>query len=308
MSSKPTVSKSGSDSDYIKVFVRIKSSHQHSNGLQKVSPDCEAFGNSPPMCVSVFDDASLKLYTVNSCNCDICIAKRSINGKMSGNNPTPTRKKFTPKSDKFFNFNKVFTNDSTQDDIFIGVSDNISAAFRGYNSTIFTYGPTGTGKTYTMYGDKENPGIIPRAVKTLFELKDQMEDPGIKLELSFIELYNNSFRNLLKQYSTADFRRSSNQLESDNATAFTSPTKDNFTNIQSLNTLCQNCEKIDLHEHPDEGICFTGLNGGLVNIKMTVNSKESAMNAIAEGLKIKSSRSANDESTRLFINSLFIYL
>jgi kinesin family protein 11 len=72
----------------------------------------------------------------------------------------------------------------------------------GYNCTIFAYGQTGTGKTYTMSGDmtdtlgilSDDAGIIPR---TLYGLFHKLEDTESTVKCSFIELYNEELRDLL---------------------------------------------------------------------------------------------------------------
>lgn len=45
----------------------------------------------------------------------------------------------------------------------------VEAAISGFNGTIFAYGQTSSGKTYTMSGTDKSPGIIPMAVLHLFE-------------------------------------------------------------------------------------------------------------------------------------------
>ena len=74
----------------------------------------------------------------------------------------------------------------------------------GYNCTIFAYGQTGTGKTYTMSGDmsdtlglvSDSAGIIPRMLHSLFrKLEDDNCETTVKC--SFIELYNEELRDLL---------------------------------------------------------------------------------------------------------------
>ncbi|RKP25178.1 kinesin motor domain-containing protein, partial [Syncephalis pseudoplumigaleata] len=75
----------------------------------------------------------------------------------------------------------------------------------GYNCTIFAYGQTGTGKTYTMEGDLEDvegyhAGIIPRTLDRLFQLLDpDMSEFSVKL--SYSELYNEELRDLLSPFS-----------------------------------------------------------------------------------------------------------
>lgn len=74
----------------------------------------------------------------------------------------------------------------------------------GYNCTIFAYGQTGTGKTYTMSGDMsesygtyaDSAGIIPRTLYKLFHQLDT-EENEYSVKCSFIELYNEELRDLL---------------------------------------------------------------------------------------------------------------
>lgn len=72
----------------------------------------------------------------------------------------------------------------------------------GFNCTIFAYGQTGTGKTYTMSGDmtdtlgilSDHAGIIPRVLYSLFH---KLEETDSTVKCSFIELYNEELRDLL---------------------------------------------------------------------------------------------------------------
>lgn len=74
----------------------------------------------------------------------------------------------------------------------------------GYNCTVFAYGQTGTGKTYTMSGDmtdtlgllSDDAGIIPRVLYGLFH---KLEETECSVKCSFIELYNEELRDLLSQ-------------------------------------------------------------------------------------------------------------
>jgi hypothetical protein len=69
---------------------------------------------------------------------------------------------------------------------------------RGYNATIFALGCTGSGKTFTMTGTNQSPGIIPRAISEIFSIIEQTaaqeKDVFFYVRLSFVELYNNNFR------------------------------------------------------------------------------------------------------------------
>ena len=83
----------------------------------------------------------------------------------------------------------------------------------GYNCTIFAYGQTGTGKTYTMSGDmnetfgmlSDAAGIIPRALHSLFN-KLEIDDAEASVKCSFIELYNEELRDLISPDENAKLK------------------------------------------------------------------------------------------------------
>ena len=71
-------------------------------------------------------------------------------------------------------FDVVFGPDSSQEDVYNSTTkhlvDNVMA---GYNATVFAYGATGGGKTFTMVGNHENPGIMIRALNDFFAAADE---------------------------------------------------------------------------------------------------------------------------------------
>ncbi|KAG5363326.1 Kinesin-like protein bimC [Yarrowia sp. B02] len=111
---------------------------------------------------------------------------------------------------KTYTFDRVFGPESDQGMIFEAVSGSLDEMLQGYNCTIFAYGQTGTGKTYTMTGDFNidergeavaNAGIVPRALVELFKrLSGSAGENSVKL--SYVELYNEELRDLLS--SNAD--------------------------------------------------------------------------------------------------------
>ncbi|XP_058406400.1 kinesin-like protein KIF13B isoform X3 [Diceros bicornis minor] len=87
-----------------------------------------------------------------------------------------------------------------QDDVFECLGENIlQNAFDGYNACIFAYGQTGSGKSYTMMGTTDQPGLIPRLCSGLFERtqKEENEEQSFKVEVSYMEIYNEKVRDLL---------------------------------------------------------------------------------------------------------------
>ncbi|ESO93536.1 hypothetical protein LOTGIDRAFT_118976 [Lottia gigantea] len=87
---------------------------------------------------------------------------------------------------------------ATQEEVFQSLGkDVVTAAYEGYNVCVFAYGQTGSGKSYTMMGSQDNPGFIPRFCKELFK---RMTDDrtSYKTEVSYLEIYNEKVRDLLK--------------------------------------------------------------------------------------------------------------
>ncbi|KAF5751507.1 kinesin-related protein-like [Tripterygium wilfordii] len=115
--------------------------------------------------------------------------------------------------DRTFLFDKVFGPASQQMDLYDhAVSPIVNEVLEGYNCTIFAYGQTGTGKTYTMEGGarKKNgefpsdAGVIPRAVKQIFDILEA-QNAEYSMKVSFLELYNEEITDLLAPEEASKF-------------------------------------------------------------------------------------------------------
>lgn len=53
----------------------------------------------------------------------------------------------------------------------------VSDVLLGYNATVFAYGATGSGKTHTMVGSPQQPGIMVRALNDLFQAVKDSKNP-----------------------------------------------------------------------------------------------------------------------------------
>ncbi|XP_078664802.1 kinesin-like protein KIF13A isoform X10 [Branchiostoma floridae x Branchiostoma belcheri] len=125
----------------------------------------------------------------------------------------PTTKPGERKPPKTFAFDYCFwsmdeTNTekfSSQETVFKCVgADILENAFQGYNACIFAYGQTGSGKSYTMMGAADNGGLIPRLCVTLFDsiVSKSNEILSFKVEVSYMEIYNEKVRDLLDPGTT----------------------------------------------------------------------------------------------------------
>ena len=96
--------------------------------------------------------------------------------------------------------------ESDQEQIFNETAKPIlESVMQGYNGTIFSYGQTGTGKTYTMEGtDKEgDKGIIPRSIEWIFSNIKNYTNQQFLVRGSFVEIYNEKVRDLLSKNTKA---------------------------------------------------------------------------------------------------------
>ncbi|MCO5558636.1 hypothetical protein L7F22_012222 [Adiantum nelumboides] len=108
--------------------------------------------------------------------------------------------------DRVFTFDKVFGPQSQQKDLYDqAIVPIVNEVLEGFNCTIFAYGQTGTGKTYTMEGGGRNSrngelpseaGVIPRAIKQIFDTLE-LQNAEYSVKVTFLELYNEETTDLL---------------------------------------------------------------------------------------------------------------
>ena len=109
---------------------------------------------------------------------------------------------------KTFTFDSVFPPNTEQERIYKATAAPIcDSVLEGYNGTIFAYGQTGTGKTFTMEGMNDPPelrGIIPRAFAQVFEqiVSRGGEATEFLVRASYLEIYNEDVRDLLSKSAT----------------------------------------------------------------------------------------------------------
>lgn len=102
---------------------------------------------------------------------------------------------------KSFTFDAVYGDDSEQRAVFNDTGfPLVQSVLEGYNGTVFAYGQTGCGKTFSMMGEEEPlemRGVIPSSFEQIFNAIEQDQSRRFLVTVAFIELYNEEVRDLL---------------------------------------------------------------------------------------------------------------
>ncbi|CCE62983.1 hypothetical protein TPHA_0D03480 [Tetrapisispora phaffii CBS 4417] len=98
-----------------------------------------------------------------------------------------------------FVFDKLFDETANQTNVYNSTTSSLlDSVLDGFNGTVFAYGATGCGKTFTISGTPEQPGIIFLTMDELFKRIESLKDTkNIELTLSYLEIYNETIRDLL---------------------------------------------------------------------------------------------------------------
>ena len=106
-----------------------------------------------------------------------------------------------------FTFDHIFPNTTLQSEVFsIAAEPLLNGLFEGINCTLFCYGQTSSGKTFTMEGIRNNTnlmGIIPRSMNYIFNKINNMScDIEFSVKCSYIQIYNEKIQDLLDTRKT----------------------------------------------------------------------------------------------------------
>ncbi|KAM9704226.1 centromere-associated protein E isoform 2-T2 [Menidia menidia] len=99
---------------------------------------------------------------------------------------------------KSFSFDRVFTAEESTNQLYQAIAKPlVVSTVEGYNGTIFAYGQTSSGKTFTMMGTKKIPGVMPLAVEDVFQTIKKLPEKEFLLRVSYMEIYNETVTDLL---------------------------------------------------------------------------------------------------------------
>ena len=222
---------------------------EHVRVVARIRP--EPAGSRDPLCLSA-----------TSAQCVDVVEPEELRSSKS---PVPRSHRCESEKKKSFTVDSVLGPRSRQDDVYEHVRPLALSVVDGYNATVFAYGHTGSGKTHTMTGTAQEPGVTPRAVRDVFgaiERAARRESAVFLVHVSYVELYNNVFRNLLE---------------------------DRHDHAPSQG-------KIEIRESRDSGIFL----GGPPNLKVPVKSERDVRDLVAFGDRQRqyASTNCNEHSSR----------
>ncbi|XP_023696938.1 kinesin-like protein KIF3B isoform X1 [Paramormyrops kingsleyae] len=123
-------------------------------------------------------------------------------GQVSVKNPRGTAQEHP----KVFTFDSVYDWNSKQVELYDETFRSlVESVLLGFNGTIFAYGQTGTGKTYTMEGvrnDPERRGVIPNSFEHIFTHISRSQNQQYLVRASYLEIYQEEIRDLLSKDQT----------------------------------------------------------------------------------------------------------
>ncbi|XP_064015720.1 kinesin-like protein KIF18B isoform X4 [Pogoniulus pusillus] len=111
----------------------------------------------------------------------------------------PARGTKHPGKQQKFVFDRVFGEQATQEEVFQHTTrDMVDTVLDGYNCSVFAYGATGAGKSFTMMGSEQSPGIIYLAMVELYKQLEARKEKSYEVLVSYQEVYNEQLHDLLE--------------------------------------------------------------------------------------------------------------
>ncbi|KAK2065124.1 kinesin motor domain-containing protein [Colletotrichum caudatum] len=95
-------------------------------------------------------------------------------------------------------YDNVFTTHDDNSRVYDCIAKRlVRRVMEGYHGTVFAYGMTGTGKTFSMQGTASSPGVIPLAITDIFSYIRETPSREFLLRVSYLEIYNEKIHDLL---------------------------------------------------------------------------------------------------------------
>ncbi|KAI0059583.1 kinesin-domain-containing protein [Artomyces pyxidatus] len=137
-----------------------------------------------------------------------------------------------------FHFDEILTGSENKPVYNAVARSHVCAAMDGYNAVVFAYGQTASGKTFTLSGDEDQPGIIPRAMKDVFAYIRRTPTREYLLRCSYLEIYNETIHDLLAPPSSTAAQPV--QIQGTGANVWLSPLREEVvTSLKSVHEVLE---------------------------------------------------------------------
>lgn len=104
-----------------------------------------------------------------------------------------------------FSFDNVYAGAIPNSEVYQrSVETLVQQVMDGYHGTVFAYGMTGSGKTYSMQGTAEDPGVIPLAVRSIYDHIAAHPERRFSVRVAYLEIYNEHLNDLLSPSTPSD--------------------------------------------------------------------------------------------------------
>lgn len=205
---------------------------------------------------------------------------------------------------KMFTYDAVYDKDSTQQQLYDEViRPLVYSVMEGFNGCVFAYGQTGTGKTHTMEGIKNDPeqkGIIPRAFEQIWAHINRAQNMNFLVAVSYLEIYMEELRDLLKPNTTSvlELREREGGIVVPNLHSVLCKSVDDMLNVMHMGNKNRTVGFTNMNEHSSRShaiflikieMCEVGSTlvkvGKLNLIDLAGSERQSKTGATAERLK-----------------------
>jgi hypothetical protein len=220
-----------------------------------------------------------------------------------------------------FEFDFIFSEEITQKEIYEYTTEKlINKVMEGFNATVFAFGATGSGKTYTMVGNNKESGIMIRSINDLFLKLNNEKNKDYSVHISYIEVYNEQLKDLLnfnnennnlisnKINNNNKYNNIENNINNDN-----SKNDDNKNNLEKNNNIeTDNIEQEKENKNEDNNNENFNINVNDIvineednkeNIEKNNNNNSNTLNNEKENNSINTNDNNNNNNNEEFSNN-----
>eukprot|EP00041_Stephanoeca_diplocostata_P030025 m.898985 g.898985 ORF g.898985 m.898985 type:complete len:797 (+) comp23676_c0_seq11:175-2565(+) len=201
----------------------------------------------PPTSVRVIVRCRPMNSTEKKQNCQRCVEMDPSMGSCSTVDKGGDKKSFT--------YDAVYDWNSKQKDIYDeSVRPIVNDVLNGYNGTIFAYGQTGTGKTFTMEGVKNDPmlkGVIPNSFEHIFSEISRTQGKQFLVRASYLEIYSEDIRDLISSKHTQrlQLREKDSGVYVEGLTSAVVKNIQEIENVMSIGNANRSVGRTNMNEH-----------------------------------------------------------